>query len=113
MPLVSPCASSRQPGQVHRTICPRRSRLTAAGKIPVMGVEEEKQAAAEAAAELVQNGMLVGLGTGSTVAYLLPALARRGLAVRCVATSPRTEDIARGLGLSVEPFGDIDRFDIA
>ena len=49
-----------------------------------MGVEEEKQAAAEAAAELVQDGMLVGLGTGSTVAYLLPALARRGLSVRCV-----------------------------
>lgn len=78
-----------------------------------MGAEEEKQAAAEAAAELVQDGMLVGLGTGSTVAYLLPALARRGLTVRCVATSPRTEEAARGLGLQVEPFGDIDRFDIA
>ena len=78
-----------------------------------MGVEEEKQAAAEAAAELVRSGMLVGLGTGSTVAYLLPALARRGLTVRCVATSPRTEEVARGLGLAVEPFGEIDRFDIA
>ena len=78
-----------------------------------MGVDEEKQAAAEAAAELVQDGMLVGLGTGSTVAYLLPALAHRGLSVRCVATSPRTEKAARGLGLAVEPFGDIDRFDIA
>jgi len=78
-----------------------------------MGVEEEKQAAAEAAAELVQDGMLVGLGTGSTVAYMLPALARRGRSVRCVATSPRTEEVARGLGLAVEPFGQIDRFDIA
>jgi ribose 5-phosphate isomerase A len=58
--------------------------------------------------------MIVGLGTGSTVAYLLPALAKRGLSrIRCVATSPRTEKAARELGLSVEPFGSIDRFDIA
>jgi ribose 5-phosphate isomerase A len=61
----------------------------------------------------VQDGMMVGLGTGSTVAYLLPALAERGLSIRCVATSPRTEMIARELGLSVEPFGSIIRFDIA
>jgi len=78
-----------------------------------MTVEGEKRAAAEAAAELVEDGMVVGLGTGSTVAHLLPALARRGLSIRCVATSPRTEDAARALGLTVEPFGDIDRFDIA
>ena len=43
------------------------------------GIEREKQVAAEAAAELVENGMTVGLGTGSTVAFLLPALARRSL----------------------------------
>ena len=41
--------------------------------------EAEKKLAAEAAAELVEDGMLVGLGTGSTVAHLLPALAERGL----------------------------------
>jgi ribose 5-phosphate isomerase A len=75
--------------------------------------ELEKQRAAEASVSLVQDGMMVGLGTGSTVAYLLPALARRGLSIRCVATSPRTEMIARELGLSVEPFGSITRFDIA
>ena len=50
--------------------------------------EAEKKAAAQAAAELVEDGMTVGLGTGSTVAYLLPALASRRLALRCVATSP-------------------------
>jgi len=55
-------------------------------------VGQEKQAAAEAAAELVEDGMALGLGTGSTVAFLLPALARRKLWLRCVATSPRTED---------------------
>ena len=69
-----------------------------------MTIEREKQLAAEAAAELVQDGMLVGLGTGSTVAYLLPALAARGLALRCVATSPATEQKARELGITVESF---------
>lgn len=77
-----------------------------------MTIEAEKQVAAEAAAQVVEDGMTVGLGTGSTVAYLLPALARRGLDLRCVATSPRTEEAARRLGLKVEQFSDIDRFDL-
>lgn len=76
-------------------------------------IEIEKEAAARAAAELVDNDMVVGLGTGSTVAYLLPALAARGLRIRCVSTSPRTEEAARALGFHTEPFGDVDRFDIA
>jgi ribose 5-phosphate isomerase A len=75
--------------------------------------ETEKRVAAEAAAGLVQDGMLVGLGTGSTVAFLLPALAARGLSLRCVATSPATERHARELGIEVEPFADIARLDIA
>jgi ribose 5-phosphate isomerase A len=78
-----------------------------------MSIEREKQLAAEAAAELVENGMIVGLGTGSTVAFLLPALARRSLDITCVATSPRTESAARELGIRVEPYGEIERFDIA
>jgi ribose 5-phosphate isomerase A len=76
-------------------------------------LEREKKAAAEAAAPLVEDGMLVGLGTGSTVAYLLPALAARNLSIRCVSTSPRTEAAARGLGLPVEPFEGIGRLDMA
>jgi ribose 5-phosphate isomerase A len=77
-----------------------------------MSIEREKQLAAEAAAELVEPGMTVGLGTGSTVAYLLPALARRSLDILCAATSPRTEQAARELGLRIEDFANIDRFDI-
>jgi ribose 5-phosphate isomerase A len=69
-----------------------------------MSVAHEKKLAAEAAAQLVEDGMIVGLGTGSTVAYLLPALAVRGLDLRCVATSPATEHLARDLGIKVEPF---------
>lgn len=76
-------------------------------------VQSEEKAAAEAAAELVEDGMWVGLGTGSTVAHLLPAVARRQLAIRCVATSPRTEEIARRLGIDVEPFTNLDRLDLA
>lgn len=68
-------------------------------------IEAEKRVAAEAAAQLVQDGMTVGLGTGTTVAHLLPALAARRLrGVRYVSTSPRTEAAARALGLAVEPF---------
>ena len=76
----------------------------------------EKRLAAEAAAELVENGMAVGLGTGSTVEFLLPALAARGLDLRCVATSLATERAARELGLVVESFAGPDalpRLDIA
>jgi ribose 5-phosphate isomerase A len=70
-----------------------------------VSIEREKQLVAEAAAELVEDGMKLGLGTGSTVAFLLPALAARGLDLRCVATSLATERQARELGIPVESFG--------
>lgn len=73
----------------------------------------EKRVAAEAAAAFVHDGMRVGLGTGSTVAHLLPALAARGLRLRCVATSTATEEQARALGLGVEPFDTLEELDIA
>jgi ribose 5-phosphate isomerase A len=76
-------------------------------------LDREKRAAAEAAAELVPDGARVGLGTGSTVAFLLPALAARRLELRCVATSPATERAARDLGLPIETLDDIGALDIA
>jgi ribose 5-phosphate isomerase A len=78
-----------------------------------VSIEQEKRAAAEAAALLVEDGMRVGLGTGTTVSHLLPALARRGLSVRCIATSDRTARTAAELGLAVEPFDALDSLDIA
>ena len=76
--------------------------------------EREKQAVAEAAAGLVSEGMRVGLGTGSTVARLLPVLAGRALKeVVYVATSPQTEHAARELGLDVRPFTRFGRLDLA
>jgi ribose 5-phosphate isomerase A len=71
-------------------------------------LEHEKRLAAEAAAELVEDGMAVGLGTGSTATHFLAALAARRLSLRCVATSPATEQAARQLGLSLEPFEGVD-----
>jgi ribose 5-phosphate isomerase A len=79
----------------------------------VVDLEAEKAVAARAAAALVEDGMKVGLGTGSTVAHLLTSLAERGLSVRCVSTSPRTEDVARSLGLEVTTLEALGRLDIA
>lgn len=76
----------------------------------------EKRLAAQRAAELVEDGMTVGLGTGSSVGFFLPALAERGLDLRCVATSPATERTALELGLRVESFAGpeaLPRLDIA
>jgi ribose 5-phosphate isomerase A len=63
---------------------------------------------------MIEDGMRLGLGTGSTVAYLLPALAERNLrGLRCVATSPATEQAARALGLKVEQLDAVGELDIA
>ena len=78
-----------------------------------MDQDTEKRVAAEAAALLVEDGMHVGLGTGSTVALLLPAIAARGLNITCVATSVRTEDAARELGMKVANAAEVDHLDLA
>jgi ribose 5-phosphate isomerase A len=58
--------------------------------------------------------MRVGLGTGSTVAYLLEALGERALSnVRCAATSPATEHAARALGLTVVELDELGELDLA
>jgi len=79
-------------------------------------IEREKRLAAEAAAALVEDGMAVGLGTGSTAGHFLVALAARELDIRCVPTSPATETTARRLGFHLVPFDDaggVARLDIA
>jgi ribose 5-phosphate isomerase A len=81
-----------------------------------MSHAREKEVAAIAAAQLVEPGMELGLGTGSTVAYLLPALAARGLDIHCVATSVETARLGRELGLVVDAFegpSAPDRLDLA
>ncbi|MBE2319574.1 ribose 5-phosphate isomerase A [Solirubrobacter sp. CPCC 204708] len=57
--------------------------------------------------------MRVGLGTGSTVAPLIPLLAATGLRLRCVATSEATARAAAAAGLVVKPFDTLTELDIA
>jgi ribose 5-phosphate isomerase A len=76
-------------------------------------IEADKRLAARYAAGLVEDGMRVGLGSGTTVAALIPALAERGLDLRCVATSEATAIAARAAGLAVEGFEGLDGLDIA
>jgi ribose 5-phosphate isomerase A len=75
--------------------------------------DEQKRAAGTAAAELVEPGMVVGLGTGSTAAHFVAALAARGLSgLRCVATSEKTAEQARELGLPLSTLEDTPRIDL-
>ena len=75
--------------------------------------DSQKRAAGEAAAALVEAGMTVGLGTGSTAAWFVKALAARGLdGLRCVPTSEATADLARELGLTLSTLDDTPRIDL-
>lgn len=69
-----------------------------------------KRAAADAVLPLVEDGMTLGLGTGSTVAYFLEGLSRKvrdeGIQVRGVPTSLGTEQIARQHGIPLVGEGD-------
>ena len=78
--------------------------------------DDEKRCAARAAAACVEGGMLVGIGTGSTVAFLIDALGERvaaGLAIRAVATSLATEARARRSGIPIESFAPLAAVDLA
>jgi ribose 5-phosphate isomerase A len=86
---------------------------SASSPVSLDDVDAQKRASATAAAALVHDGARVGLGTGSTVAHLLPALAARGLSLRCVATSPATERMARELGFDIHELDELGGLDIA
>ncbi|MGZ3402802.1 MAG: ribose-5-phosphate isomerase RpiA [Phenylobacterium sp.] len=74
--------------------------------------DDQKRAAGEAAAQLVEDGMVVGLGTGSTAAWFVKSLAARGLDLTCVATSQATADLAASLGLTVAELGETRTIDL-
>lgn len=79
-------------------------------------VERFKRAAARAAVAEVEEGMVVGLGTGTTAAFAIAALADRvaeGLRVTTIATSRATARMAEALGLRPVPFEDLAELDIA
>jgi ribose 5-phosphate isomerase A len=74
-----------------------------------MSADDQKRAAGEAAAALVESGMVVGLGTGSTAAWFVRALGERALKerleLRCVPTSTATAGLAEVLGLPLIELG--------
>ena len=74
--------------------------------------EAQKRAAGEAAAALVEDGMVVGLGTGSTAAWFVKALGARRLNIICVATSVATAELAVSLGMIVAELGETREIDL-
>ena len=77
-----------------------------------MSADDQKRAAGQAAAALVEAGMVVGLGTGSTAAWFVKALAARKLDVRGVPTSRATADLAAGLGIALAGLDDVKGIDL-
>ncbi|MBC7929743.1 MAG: ribose-5-phosphate isomerase RpiA, partial [Rubrivivax sp.] len=75
-----------------------------------------KQRAGFKAVEYIEDGMTVGLGTGSTAYWLVERLGERvreGLSVRGVPTSRRTEEQALGLGIPLVTFAEVQELDLA
>ncbi len=75
----------------------------------------EKQVAAEKAVEFIEDGMVVGLGTGSTVTYMVKKLAEKvgeGLNITVVPTSTVTTKLAESLGIRIGNFDDISEIDL-
>ncbi len=74
-----------------------------------------KQLAGEKAAEYIENGMIVGLGTGSTAYWAIQkigSMVKQGLQIKSVATSQQSETLARELEIPIVAFSDIDHIDI-
>ncbi len=79
-------------------------------------VDANKKIAGEKAVDYIKNGMTVGLGSGSTVNYMLKKLGRRvqeGLDIKGIPTSVKTEQLARELGIPLTDFSDVQQIDIA
>jgi ribose 5-phosphate isomerase A len=74
--------------------------------------EQAKLAAARRAVDFIKEGQVVGLGSGSTSAYFIKALAEKKRAVRCVATSFESERLALSLGLPIISIDDCSSLDI-
>ena len=75
----------------------------------------EKQLAAKHAVKLIQNGMTVGIGTGSTAAFAIEAIGNRikeGLSIKAVASSLRSEELAKDAGITLIPFSEVEHIDI-
>lgn len=75
-------------------------------------VERSKKAAAEKAAEYIRDGMVVGLGTGSTAEYFIKKLAEKRLDIVVIPTSKRSEALAERLGMKLASIDGYDELDV-
>lgn len=81
----------------------------------MMPMSEKKRLAAERAVEFVEDGMVLGLGTGSTTYFAVEAIGRlvkQGWDLKGVPTSNATEEQARGLGIPLLGLNDVDSIDL-
>jgi ribose 5-phosphate isomerase A len=78
----------------------------------VSEAEAQKRAVGEAAAGLVEAGMVVGLGTGSTAVWFVRALGERRLGVTCVPTSVGIAELARSVGLRLAELDETREIDL-
>ncbi len=78
-----------------------------------LSADERKRAVGLAAADLVEGGMRLGLGSGTTVEHLLAVLAERGVDIAGVPTSEATAAYARELGIALLDPSEVDRLDLA
>ncbi|MFO7960784.1 MAG: ribose-5-phosphate isomerase RpiA [Nitriliruptoraceae bacterium] len=78
-----------------------------------LSADDRKRAVATAALELIDDGMRLGLGSGSTVEHLLGAIAERGLDVAGVPSSEATAAYCRELGISLLSPAEVDGLDLA
>jgi ribose 5-phosphate isomerase A len=77
--------------------------------------ENEKRLAAERSLEYIEEGMAVGLGTGSTATYFVRALGERvrsGFSIRALPTSPKTQVLAREVGIPLSDFSELRHLDV-
>ena len=80
-----------------------------------MSAVNEKKVAALEAVKYIKDGMVVGLGTGSTAFFMIEAIGemvRNGLKIRAVATSNETEKLAKTLGVNVITLAEAKRLDV-
>ncbi len=77
-----------------------------------MTQDEAKLAVAQRAAAFVQDGMRVGLGTGTTSTMFIRELAKRGLKIRCVASSDASFNLAKELGMDVMGLDELPELDV-
>ena len=77
-----------------------------------MTQDEAKRLVARRAVEFVQDGMVVGLGTGTTATLFIRELAARGLKIRCVASSDASHALAESLGMSVATLTELPELDV-